>query len=49
MLITWTVTYLLYEALEQFMKKSDPLGFIKNPEVKDAILKSRKPIIGIDD
>jgi len=51
MLITWSVTYLLFQAIEEFMKKGkkDPLAFIKNPEVKDAILKSRKPIIGLDE
>ena len=48
-LVTWSVTYLLFQAIETFMEKSDPLGFIKNPEVKDAILKSRKPIIGLDE
>jgi len=48
-LITWGMTYLLFQAVEVFMEKSDPLNFIKNPEVKEAIVKSRKLIIGLDD
>jgi len=49
MLITWFVTYLLFQAIETFMMKNDPLNFVKNSEVKDAILKSRKPIVGLDE
>ena len=48
-LITWGMTYLLFQSIETFMEKSDPLKFIKNPEVKEAIKKSRKHIIGLDD
>lgn len=48
-LITWGMTYLLFQSIETFMEKSDPLNFIKNPEVKEAIVKSRKPIIGLND
>lgn len=47
-LITWGMTYLLFQSIETFMEKSDPLNFIKNPEVKEAIVKSRKPIKGLD-
>jgi len=48
-LIMWFVMWLLFQTIDTFIKKSDPLDFIKNPEVKDAILKSRKPIIGLDE
>ena len=48
-LITWFVMWLLFQTIDTFIKKSDPLDFIKNPEVKAEILKSRKPIIGLDE
>ena len=48
-LINWLLTYLLFSSIKELKQKADPLAFIKNPEVKEAILKSRKPIIGVYD
>ncbi|KKM24504.1 hypothetical protein LCGC14_1604400 [marine sediment metagenome] len=49
-LIIWLVTHLLFQMINDLNEKKDEsLDFIKTPEVKDAILKSRKPIAGLDD